>query len=137
MRTRPATPEDFARLREIHAESGLEFPLPDLDSAMIEGIEVVEDDRGEIMMAAIGHKAIEITLLAPAEKLHPMVKMEGIRVLHSSLRDTLASKGYTEYFSFIEPSIEKSFGRHLRKWFGWQKCWQAYKVTDWKGEPSA
>ena len=53
MKTRAANPQDHARLREIHQQSGQKFPLPDLDSAMIEGIEVVVDDRGEIMFAAI------------------------------------------------------------------------------------
>ena len=137
MKTRPAIPEDYARLKEIHAENGLDFPIPDLDSPMIEGIEVVVDERGEIMMAAIAKRVPEIYLLAPQGQLHPVVKMEGIRLLHSALRDNIASKGYTEFFSFVAPAVEKSFGRHLRKWFGWEKCWQAYRVLDWKGELNA
>ena len=66
MKTRAAIPEDFPRLKEIHAQSGLKFPLPDLDSAMIEGIEVVVDDRGEIMFAAIAKRVPEFYMLAPS-----------------------------------------------------------------------
>jgi hypothetical protein len=135
--TRPATPEDYERLKEIHASSGMTFPMPDFDSKMIEGIEVVVDERGEIMLAAVAQRTAEIYLFSPKGQLHPVVKMEGIRLLHSSLRDTLADKGYTEFFSFLEPSRERSFGRHLHKWFGWEKTWPAYRVRDWKGEPDA
>lgn len=137
MKTRQAIPEDYARLQEIHEQSGLGFPMPDLDSKMIEGIEVVVDDQGEIMMAAVAKRVPEIYLLAAPGKLHPVVRMEGIRLLHSALRDTIVPKGYPEGFAFVCPSIEKAFGRHLRKWFGWQRTWPAYRVTDWKGEPSA
>ena len=70
-------------------------------------------------------------MLAPAGQLHPVVKMEGIRLLHGALRDTIAAKGYTEYFSFVE---DKAFGRHLGKWFGWERTWPAYRVMDWKSE---
>lgn len=137
MMTRPATPEDYDKLRDIHAQSGLGFPLPDFESALIEGIQVVVDDFDEIVLAAVAKRVPEIYLLAPKGKLHPMVKMEGISLLHSSLRDMLASKGYAEFFSFIHPLVEKSFGRHLQKWFGWEKTWQAYRIMDWKGELNA
>jgi hypothetical protein len=66
-----------------------------------------------------------------------MVKMEGIRLLHGAIRDTIASKGYKEGFAFIPPSIEKAYGRHLRKWFGWEATWPAYRILDWKGESNA
>jgi hypothetical protein len=134
---RAAVAEDFARLKEIHAESELDFPLPDFDSEMIEGIEVIEDERGEIILAAIAKRVPEIYLLAPKGQLHPTVKMEGIRLLHSALRDDIASKGYNEYFSFIAPTCERAFGRHLKKWFGWEKAWPAYRLLDWKEEPNA
>jgi hypothetical protein len=134
MRTRPATPEDYARLKEIHEHSGLKFPMPDLESGLIEGIEVVVDERGEVMMGAAVQRVPEVYLFLPQGKLHPVVKMEGIRLLHGALRDNISSKGYREYFSFVESN---AFGRHLKKWFGWEKAWPAYRVRDWKGEPSA
>jgi hypothetical protein len=137
MRTRPAVREDYARLREIHERSGLKFPLPDLDSPMTEAVEVVVDEQGEIMLAAIAVRTAEIVLLAPKGQLHPVVKMEGIRLLHSAIRDTICPKGYAEGFAFCPPQIAKSFGRHLKKWFGWQTCWSAYRILDWKGEPDA
>lgn len=135
MITRAARPEDFDALRKIHAQSGLDFPMPDLDSPMIEGIELVIDENGEIMLAAVAQRAAEIYLLAPAGHVHPVVKMEGIRLLHSGLRDKLAPKGYKEFFAFVHPAVERSFGRHLRKWFGWERTWAAWRIVDWKGEP--
>lgn len=129
MRTRAANPADFARLKELYAESEQVFEMPDLNSPLIEGIEIVEDERGEIMLAAIAKRVPEIYLLAPKGKYHPAVKMEGIRLLHSALRDSIADKGYQEFFSFVTC---RPFGRHLKKWFGWDKCLPAYRVRDWK-----
>jgi hypothetical protein len=124
-------------MRQLYAQSGLEFEMPDLSSPMIEAAELVVDERGEVIMAAVAQRTLEIYLLSPAGQFHPMVKMEGIRLLHGAIRDTIASKGYKEGFSFISPSIEKSFGRHLRKWFGWEATWPAYRILDWKGESNA
>jgi hypothetical protein len=124
-------------MRQFYAQSGLEFEMPDLSSPMIEAAELVVDERGEVIMAAVAQRTLEIYLLSPAGQLHPMVKMEGIRLLHGAIRDTIASKGYKEGFAFIPPSIEKAYGRHLRKWFGWEKTWPAYRILDWKGEPNA
>jgi hypothetical protein len=124
-------------MRQFYAQSGLEFEMPDLSSPMIEAAELVVDERGEVIMAAVAQRTLEIYLLSPAGQLHPMVKMEGIRLLHGAIRDTIASKGYKEGFAFIPPSIEKAYGRHLRKWFGWEKTWPAYSISDWKGESNA
>lgn len=133
MNTRPAEERDYEVLKSIHERAKLRFPLPDFSSPMIEANEVVVDDRGEIIMAGIAHRTAEIYLLAPPG-FHPMVKMEAIRLLHQSIRDNIAPKGYSEAFSFVQPEFAR-FGRHLHKWFGWEKTWQAYRVLDWKGEP--
>jgi len=137
MKTRAANSEDREMMRQFYAQSGLEFEMPDLSSPMIEAAELVVDERGEIIMAAVAQRTLEIYLLSPAGQLHPMVKMEGIRLLHEAIRDTIASKGYKEGFAFIPPSIEKAYGRHLRKWFGWEATWKCYRIQDWKGEPNA
>ena len=137
MKTRAANSEDREMMRQFYAQSGLEFEMPDLSSPMIEAAELVVDERGEIIMAAVAQRTLEIYLLSPVGQLHPMVKMEGIRLLHEAIRDTIASKGYKEGFAFIPPSIEKAYGRHLRKWFGWEATWKCYRIQDWKGEPNA
>ena len=135
MKVRSANPEDFETLRRAHAQSGLIFKMPDLGSRMTEAAELVIDERGEIVMGAVAQRAAEIFLFSPAGQLHPVVKMEGIRLLHGAIRDNIVPKGYTEGFAFIPPEIERSYGRHLRKWFGWEKTWAAYRILDWKGEP--
>lgn len=135
MITRTAKPEDYDTLKRLHAESGLDFPFPALDSPTMEALEVVVDERGEIILGAVAQRTLEIYLFSPAGQLHPVVKMEGIRLLHGAIRDTIAKKGYSEGFSFIPPQIEKSYGRHLRRWFGWEKTWPAYRILDWKGVP--
>lgn len=137
MKTRPANSIDCEELKQIYAQSGLIFQMPQLDSPLIEAAEVVTDDNGKIMFGAIAQRTLEIYLIAPYGQFHPMVKMEGIRLLHGSIRDTIAIKGYSEGFAFIPPTIEHPYGRHLRKWFGWEKCWPAYRIIDWKGAPKS
>jgi hypothetical protein len=134
MKTRAAMENDCDELRKIYAESGFNFSLPDLSSPMIEAAQLVIDERGEVVMAAMAERTVEIYLLCPASQLHPVVRMEGIRLLHGAIRDTIVGKGYTEGFSFIPPAIERSYGRHLRKRFGWEKTWPAYRILDWKSE---
>ena len=40
-------------MRQFYAQSGLEFEMPDLSSPMIEAAELVVDERGEVIMAAV------------------------------------------------------------------------------------
>lgn len=135
MKTRAVTVADHGSLRQIYERSGLPFKFPDLESPLIEAAEVVIDEHGEVMLGAVAERTLEIYLFSPAGQFHPVVKMEGIRLLHGAIRDKIASKGYSEGFSFIPPAIEKSYGRHLRRWFGWERTYPAYRILDWKGEP--
>jgi hypothetical protein len=134
MRIREAIPEDFERLKEISLPG---FPVPDLSSPSILGVQVVTDESGEILLGAAAQRTAEIFLFCPPGCLHPAVKMEGIRLLHGGIRDTIVPKGYSEGFSFVEPHVERAFGRHLIRRFGWEKTWPAYRILDWKGEPHA
>jgi hypothetical protein len=128
MLVRPFEERDRECLTEIRSAAGYE-------TDKIQGLEnylVVEMD-GEIFMAG-GYRLIpEVGLICPrGGPIHPLVKLEGIKLLHEELRATLVSKGFTEAIATIPPEIERSYGRHLRR-LGWSEAWKAFKIKDWKG----
>ena len=125
---------DIPIIESIHAAAGYKFPLPDLMSPMIEGAEVVVDESDTPLMAAVAKRGVELYLFCPpGGPVHPAVKMEGVKLLHESLRDTIVRKGYTEGYACVPPEIEKSWGRKLKKLFGWDRAWASYRIVDWKG----
>lgn len=125
---------DIPAIEAIHAAAGYKFPLPDLRSEMMEGAEVVVDELDTPIMAAAAKRGVELYLFcAPGGSMHPTVKMEAVRMLHESLRDTIVSKGYTEGYACVPPEIERSWGRKLKRIFGWDRAWSSYRILDWKG----
>lgn len=134
MKTRPMESRDIPAIEAIHALAGYKFPLPDLQGEMIEGIEVVVDDSDAVIMAAAAKRGVEIYLFCPpGGPIHPAVKMEGVRMLHESMRNTIVARGYTEAYACVPPEIERSWGRKLRRFFGWSRAWSSYRIMDWKG----
>lgn len=124
---------DIPVIEAIHAQAGYKFPLPDLTSAMIEGAEVIVDESDTPLLAAIAKRGVELYLFCPSGgPLHPAVKMDGVRMLHENLRDTIIAKGYTEGYACVPPEIEKSWGRKLMKVFGWDRAWSSYRILDWR-----
>ena len=133
MRTRPMMESDIPAVKAIVKEAGYGFHWPEHGSLLLEASEVAVDDSDTVIMAAAAVRVPELFLAcAPHGTIHPFVKMEAIRLLHESLRDTLTRKGYTEAFAFLPPEIERGHGRHLKKLFGWMATWKAYVVRDWK-----
>lgn len=125
---------DIPAIEAIHALAGYKFPLPDLRSDMIECVEVVVDDFDVPVMAAAAKRGIELYLFCPpGGPVHPQVKMEGVRMLHESVRDIIVRKGFSEGYACVPPEIERSWGRKLRRIFGWERAWASYRVLDWKG----
>jgi hypothetical protein len=123
---------DIPAIREIYDAAGYDFPS--FDSPLIEAVDVVVDDSDVPFMAAAAKRGIEVILFcAPKGATHPQVKLEGIRLLHESMRDKIVPKGYDEAYSFLPPEIVKSHGRHLQRIFGWVPCWKAYLIRNWRG----
>lgn len=134
MRTRPMEERDIPAIEAIHANAGYKFPLPDLRGPTIECCDVVVDDFDTPIMAAAAKRGLELYLFcASGGSIHPQVKMECIRLLHESLRDTIIAKGYSEGYACVPPEIDRSWGRKLRKMFGWDRAWSSYRILDWKG----
>ncbi len=63
MRIREYTPADLDALKRLHAAQGFGYPFPDLDSPLLITKLVLEEDDGEISMAALLRLTAEAFLL--------------------------------------------------------------------------
>jgi hypothetical protein len=129
MNVRPYQPEDEPILREIWQRASYGFPFPE----NIADYFVVTDDGGCPIMAAGAKLIPEVTLLcAPHGSTHPLVKLKGISLLHDAVRDRLVANGHSEALASVPPELERNYGRHLQRHFGWKESWKTYRIRDWK-----
>jgi hypothetical protein len=118
---------DIQVLEAIHAAAGYDYSFPALDSLSVEAADVVVGDDDVPIMGAMAKRVAEVVLFcAPGGPVHPLVKMQAIKMLHDSIRDKIVPKGFTEANAFLPPQIEKTYGRQLHRRFGWVKNWTSY-----------
>jgi hypothetical protein len=129
MRVRPYEERDREELEKIHAESGFEFKFPDLSSSRIELAIVVADDLEDKPIAVCVAKRSPEIIMALGKKYHPSVKLHALRLIHDEMNDRLMALGYTEANCFLPPQLEKGYGRHLRRIFGWLPAWKGYTIV--------
>jgi hypothetical protein len=79
----------------------------------------------------VARRAPEI-LLAMRKSDHPTVKLQALTLIHAAMRAELMAKGYREANCFLPPELERGYGRHLKRLFGWKQAWTAYTIF---GEP--
>lgn len=121
-------PEDIPVLREMYQRAGYEYEFPNLNSHLFEEIQVLVNDDGAPIMAAAAERIIQLYLFCGESFKHPAARLYGIQLLHDALAKSLKRKGYREANAFLPPEIEKTFGKRLRKTFGWTKNWLSYAV---------
>lgn len=122
-------PSDRKELERIHAANDYGFPMP----KNMRSYFVIADENDVPVMAAGYVLKPEVTIICPqGGKVHPMMKLKGIALLHEALRAVLVGNGFKRAFSFLAPKAERAFGRHLRRHFGWKETWTAYAIDDWR-----
>jgi hypothetical protein len=124
---RPLEPDDQDTVECLHGESGFDFKFPSLDSPLIEAGCLILDAAGIPLAASVAKRAPEI-VLAMRKDAHATVKLQALVQIHNFMRIEMATRGYHEANCFLPPSIEKNYGRHLRRIFGWEKSWQGYTL---------
>ena len=67
--------------------------------------EVIVDQHDVPVLAAVAKRGVETlsVLASPEWSIHPAVKIDGIRMLHESLRNTIVAKGYNEAYACVPP----------------------------------
>ncbi len=124
MTTRALNPSDIPVLTKLSAESG--FPYVNLRDPLIEAVQIVQDEHGNVVAAAAAKRITELYLWSATDD--PMVKLHAIRLLHCAMAEELRKLGYTESNCFVPPKLTKSFGRRLIRTFGWIKNWESFAV---------
>jgi hypothetical protein len=113
---------DEEPLRRIHAQSGLKYEFPKLESPLfiIKKV-VVDDEQGRPVIAGCVKLLGEAQILCDPEWLTPAFRLKALELLHEEMRRELADKGIDEVVAFL-PEEKKSFGRRLMRMFGWGKA---------------
>jgi hypothetical protein len=131
VRVRDYRAADDLPLRELYAATDFhQRPFPDLTAQLVAGVLVNEDDVP--LMAGYVRLIPEATLIcAPGGTLHPLVKMEGIKMLHQNLGEVLTAMGYSEAIASVPPQLH-GYRRHLQRHLNWQESWPTYRILDWR-----
>jgi hypothetical protein len=112
---RDCTAEDYAGLRRIHAQQGIDYAFPDLDSPLFFVRKVLEVD-GEIRAALVLKLCAETMLLLDGQQ-GPQQKMTAMQELQRQVISEAYSRGLDEIHASV-PEI--GFDKRLTQ-LGWSK----------------
>lgn len=126
MRIRPLEKRDIPRLKQLHAEGGVDYSFPDLMSPEFVEVHVLVNEDDQPVQAVAARRTVETFLLIDKQWGNPWLRWRWFCELHEAVRAMLAGKGYTDMHAWIAPQIERSFGRRLMK-LGWSpSTWKVF-----------
>ena len=129
MITRPMLDADWAKAPDFRGQYNFDWKFPE-NTSRIAGACAVEDDAGGLI-ALCAAELIPSVTLAMNQNLHPTVRLRAGILIHEYLKSQLSA--YPELHCEVPPEIEKAYGRHLERIFGWREMWKGYKL---KGSPT-
>lgn len=121
-------PSDFARVKEIHEATGIDYELPNLDSPLFLVTKVLEVD-GVVRQCGGLYLQCEVYLWADStDWADPTEKLEGIQALNDAgMRDAWL-RGIEQAVLWLPPGMER-FGDRLIEDLGFTKDrdgWHTY-----------
>lgn len=119
MRTRDAETADRETIRQIHAQNGIDYSLPDLDSPLFCVRKVVEDDNGRVVGACFLRLTAETYLMLSPE-LTPRDKVTAMQAMQPEVLRSAWELGLDEVEARIPAEIEARFHKRLRC-LGWSR----------------
>lgn len=120
MRVREYRPSDEEKLKELYDKQCLPYDWPDINEPEFVVRLVVVDENDTPVVAGIARRTVELYGLFDGSWENPAWRFEALCKLHEAMRHELGKHGYTDACAWIPPSLMKSFGRKLKKVFGWQ-----------------
>ena len=120
------TEDDWGMVPNFMSQYPFEWKFPRL-SERIAASCVVEDDAG-IPIAVCAAECIPSVTLGIQQTLHPLVRLRAGAMIHEYLKEAL--KAYPEMVCEVPPELERGYGRHLQRIFGWREMWKGYKLKE-------
>lgn len=122
MKVRQYQDDDEPVLRGIFQQLAFDYELPRMSSFCVR--HVLLDG---VRMAILARPTVELYMLVDKDAGTPAQRLEGLKLLHESVRRELEAKGFEDGNMWLPPEIEKSFSRRLCRDFGWAKnLWPCY-----------
>jgi len=118
MLVRDANQGDFSDIERIHAEMGLDYKFPDLNSPLWFVKKVVEDKNG-ILGACFLRLTSETYLWLP-KSLDPCAKMEAMMAMQPEVLQAAWAQGIDETEARIPEWMEQKFRKRLTQ-LGWSQ----------------
>jgi hypothetical protein len=126
---REYTDGDFGAIKRLYEKSGFNYSLPSLSSEEFFSRRVIGDTAG-VAMACFLRRTAECYVVANPEWRTPAWRLEALRQLHIAAFSDAREAKVQELIGFLPPQVEKSFGRRLKRDFGWQD-WE--RGQEWRG----
>jgi len=126
--------KDFRDVKRIHAQGGLDYQFPDINSPLfiVRKVMTVND---KVVCAVLWRMEVETYLLLDQEStLGPEEKMMALRALQVEGLHELWTKGIDNCVAWIPESVEKHFSKRLTQ-LGWEPDRDGWRSWSRKTEP--
>jgi hypothetical protein len=115
---------DWIAAPDFRAQYPFDWKFP-LQSARIAASCAIEDESGSTV-ALCAAELVPALSLAMQQHLHPLVRLRAGVMIHEYMKGALLA--YPEVVCEIPPELERGYGRHLERIFGWRAMWKGYKL---------
>ena len=124
---RQYTDADLDALQRMHRAQGFNYAFPENVGEPIFLTKLVtEDDRGEVVMAALLRLTAEAYLLHDPQAGTPRERWERFLRLHEAVRRNAYLRGLEDVHCWLPPELPRGFNRRLRA-LGWRNNpWRCY-----------
>ena len=116
---------DWQHVPGFRSQYSFDWKFPEF-SDRIAAACVIEDASGPIALCAA--ELVPAVSLAIQQTLHPLVRLRAGALIHEYLKSQL--KAYPEMTCELPPELERGYGRHLGRIFGWREAWKGYKLKE-------
>jgi hypothetical protein len=111
---------DWYVIQKWHRESGFEYPLPNPQDESFAAMKLVLEGNQPVG-AALARMTVEMYLFVEPSHGTPAMRLQILRLLHQEIEKEMRKQKIKTMHAWLPPQLAKSFGRRLKKMFGWYK----------------
>lgn len=113
---RPYRPEDLDAIRQLHADSKLDYRFPLIDSPLFL-VKTVIERRGRPTTMLAGKIDVEAYLMTSGSAAE---RLEDIESAQETFLRELWAKGVDTVYCGVPASVNRHFGKHMER-LGWER----------------